>query len=139
MAREVVHLTRDGEELRCPPGIEAVFSWLLARDARWQRAKVFDVPAFRRVWEDGTEDVVFALREGHGYGVRHAPDFRLAVSLRGSLHGVADLVMGLASPGSQGALVPRASAPTSGLGGLDSGALTTYGGRRVSHVVGAGV
>lgn len=125
MAREVAHLTRDVEELRCPPGIEAVFSWLRARDARWQRAKVFDMPAFRRVWEDGTEDVVFALREGHGYGARHAPDLRLAVSLRGSLHGVADLVMGLAPPGSPDALEPRASAPMSGLGEPDSRALTT--------------
>jgi hypothetical protein len=107
-------MTCDVGQSRCPAGIEAAFSWLRARDARWQATTVFGMSAFKRVWGDGTEDVVFALDDGHGYGVRHAPDLRLVVSLRGSLHGVADLVTGLDPPGSPCALQPRASAPHRG-------------------------
>lgn len=87
------------------------FALLYAEDDRWQVKRLFDICAFVRRWDDGTDDTVFVLRGGHAYAIRHTPDGRPAWAVQGALHQLVGLVMRLDPPGSPNALRPLDSAP----------------------------
>ena len=86
------------------------FARLYAQDDRWQVKQLFDMRAFVRTWDDGTDDTIFVLRGLHAYAIRHAPHGCPAWAVQGSLHQLVGLVMRLDPPHSPNAERPLASA-----------------------------
>lgn len=74
------------------------FTRLYAEDDRWQVKRLFDMRAFVRTWDDGTDDTIFVLRGGHAYAIRQASDGHTAWAVQGSLHQLVGLVMRLDPP-----------------------------------------